>query len=86
MSVNFEKVFLSLDNEKEIKGFLKDLLSPKEYESLKERWRIAELLNKGHPYREISELTGASTATITRVARCFTSDKSGYKKALEKIN
>ena len=34
---------------------------------------MAELLDKGHPYREIAEMTGVSTATVTRVSKCLKS-------------
>ena len=48
---------------------------------------MARLLDKGIPYREISEKTGISTATVTRVARCLTYGKEGgYRRILERSN
>ena len=38
--MKLEKVMAKLNSEKEIEHFLRDLLSQKEYESLKERWRV----------------------------------------------
>ena len=81
--MKLEKVMAKLNSEKEIEHLLRDLLSQKEYESLKERWRVAELLDKGHPYREIAEMTGVSTATVTRVSKCLKAPKSGYRTALD---
>lgn len=83
MDIKLEAVFCEMTDEKAIKSFLADLLSPKEYESLKERWNVVQLLEEGIPYREISEKTGVSTATVTRVARCLAHPQSGYRKALE---
>jgi len=83
MKIKLEKVIHSLGSEKDVQKFLKDLLSPKEYESLRERWKVVQLLEKKMPYREISEKLGVSTATVTRVARCLSNPDSGYKMALE---
>ena len=81
--MKLEKIMLRLKNEKQMEKFLLDLLSPKEYQSLTERWKVVQLLDEGHSYRDISEKTGVSTATITRVARCLTVPGSGYRIALE---
>jgi TrpR-related protein YerC/YecD len=83
MKHSLEKAILTLEDEKNLEKFLHDLLSPKEYESLKERWNVVQLLEKGIPYREISETTGVSTATVTRVARCLSASGSGYQIVLE---
>lgn len=84
--MKLEKVFTMLSQEQEVRAFLRDLLSPKEYESLVERWRVVELLEKGHSYREIAEITGVSTATVTRVSKCLNAPKSGYRLALNLPN
>jgi uncharacterized protein YerC len=54
---------------------------------LAERWRVCRLLNEGDlSYREIHDVTGASLATITRVAR-FLKDEPhhGYRSVLKKM-
>ena len=85
MKHSLEKALLTLEDEKYLKKFLQDLLSPKEYDSLKERWNVVQLLDKGMSYREISEKTGVSTATVTRVARCLAASGSGYQLALSHL-
>lgn len=85
MKNSLENALLTLQDEKSLKKFLHDLLSPKEYESLKERWNVVQLLDKGMSYREISEKTGVSTATVTRVARCLGASGSGYQVALSNL-
>ena len=43
------------------------------------------MLDQGLPYREISDKTGISTATVTRVARCLTyGSEGGYRRALDR--
>ncbi|MDR0942517.1 MAG: trp operon repressor [Holosporales bacterium] len=83
----FEAI-LMLKNADEAKRFFTDLCTPKELEALKERWKVCQLLNAGTlSYREISEKTGSSTTTVTRVAR-FLNDEpyGGYKSLLKRIN
>jgi uncharacterized protein YerC len=40
------------------------------------------LLAKGKTYRQIAELTGASTTTVTRVARFLQNGEGGYQRLL----
>lgn len=63
-------------------AFFADLCTPAELDALAGRWKVARLLDKGLPYREISERTGISTATVTRVARCLTYGKDGGYRLL----
>lgn len=78
---------LSLKDAGECGAFFADLCTPAELEALAGRWTVARLLDKGIPYREISERTGISTATVTRVARCLTYGKDGgYRRILSRAN
>jgi TrpR-related protein YerC/YecD len=63
--------------------FLMDLCTPQELKSLSDRWQVAKLLHQDVPYRKISALTGASTATITRVARSLLHGQNGYQTVLK---
>jgi len=74
---------LSLKDSADCAAFFADLCTPAELDALAGRWTVARLLDKGIPYREISEKTGISTATVTRVARCLTYGKDGgYRRVL----
>ncbi len=42
------------------------------------------LLADGHHYGEVSRLTGASTATVTRIAQWLHHGTGGYREALER--
>jgi TrpR-related protein YerC/YecD len=48
------------------------------------RWQVARLLEKGLPYLEIAERTGASTTTVTRVAHWLRHGEGGYRTALDR--
>jgi TrpR-related protein YerC/YecD len=67
--------------------FLEDLCTPAELAALAERWRVCRLLwSEKYSYREIYTLTGVSTATVTRVARCLWDPSGGgYRTILEKM-
>ena len=59
------------------------LCTTKEIADLSQRFQVAKLLQEKKSYNEISLLTGASTATISRVSRCVQYG-DGYKTALKK--
>lgn len=76
---------LTLKDSAEVAAFFLDLCTPAELEALAGRWRVARLLDQGLPYREISDKTGISTATVTRVARCLTYGRDGgYRRILDR--
>jgi TrpR-related protein YerC/YecD len=80
----FEAV-LALEDARDCAAFFADLCTPAELEALAGRWRVARLLDKGVPYREISSRTGISTATVARVARCLTYGRDGgYRRMLDR--
>ena len=45
------------------------------------RWQVAQLLEEGLPYLEISRRTHASTTTVTRVAHWLRYGEGGYRLA-----
>ena len=71
---------------KDIKDFLTDLMTTKEFIDMAQRMKVVELLNQGIVYSKIAEETGASTATISRVSRALNYGADGYAKVFEKIN
>ncbi len=78
------RAIVSLKDVAEVRAFLVDLCTPAELQALKDRWLVAELLDRGLPYRQIHERTGVSVTTIGRVARYLNSGAGGYSKALER--
>lgn len=81
------EALLLIKNSEEMSRFFKDLCTPQEIRALSERWRVCKLLNEGTlSYREINSLTGASLATIGRVAR-FLNDEPhhGYQLVIKRM-
>lgn len=76
---------LSLENKEECYRLFEDLCTVSEIKSLAQRLHVASLLSQGHTYTEIFEITGVSTATISRVNRCLEYGADGYKTVLNRI-
>lgn len=81
------QVLANISNKNEMSRFLKDLCTHQEIKAFSERWHVCKLLYKGAlSYREISEQTGVSLATITRVARSLKDEHhQGYLNILKKL-
>ena len=77
---------LSLENLDECKEFFEDIFTVKELQDISQRFEVAMMLDKGKSYNEISECTGASTATISRVNRCLVYGNGGYKTIISRLN
>lgn len=75
----------SLANAEEAERFLEDLCTPAEIEAMVDRWRVAQLLDQGMTYRDISELTEVSVTTIGRVARFLEMGTGGYRTVLDRF-
>ena len=79
------KAIMSLKDEKECMDFLEDICTIKEIMDISQRLSVARQLKKGLSYNEISKLTGASTATISRVCKCYEYGSGSYKKIIERL-
>lgn len=74
-----------LDNPAECKKFFRDLCTLSELTDMAERWQVAKSVQKGISYRKISKKTGASTATVTRVAHWLHHGMGGYELMLQRL-
>lgn len=86
-SADVEALFdalLDLESRDEAAAFLRDLCTLGEIRDLAQRWTVARLLDAGLHYSEISRQTGASTATITRIASWLNHGEGGYRLLLER--
>ena len=87
---NFDGLFqaiLKLESVEECRSFFEDICTIKEMQAISQRLEVAEMLSAGLNYQEISKKTGASTATISRVAKCLNYGAGGYQLVLnEKTN
>lgn len=80
----FEAI-LSLETVDECYKFFEDACTIKEILDISQRYEVARLLSKKKNYQEISKETGASTATISRVAKCLSYGSDGYALVLERL-
>ena len=80
----FYEAILSLTTVEDCQKFFEDISTIKELQAMSQRFRVACLLDSGSNYIEVSEATGASSATISRVNRCLNYG-GGYRTALENL-
>ena len=82
---DFFEAVLKLKSKEDCRKFFEDVCTIKELQDVSQRLEVAKLLNEKKNYQEISKLTGASTATISRVNKCLLYGKEGYQVVLEKV-
>lgn len=75
---------MSLETMEQCQQFFEDIATIKEMQAMCQRFRVACLLDQGSNYLEVSEATGASSATISRVNRCLNYG-GGYRMALDHL-
>ena len=76
---------LRLDDREDALNFLRDLCTLGELHDLAQRWAVVRLLDAGMHYGDISRRTGASTATITRIASWLKHGEGGYRVMLDRL-
>jgi TrpR-related protein YerC/YecD len=77
---------LMLETTEETERFFRDLCTLNELRDMSQRWAVVRLLDGGMHYAEISRRTGASTATITRIASWLNHGEGGYREMLAKLD
>ena len=76
---------MTLENIEECYAFFADICTINELLSLSQRFEVAKMLRDKRTYLEISEQTGASTATISRVNRSLNYGRDGYELVFKRI-
>lgn len=79
------KAIVAINNEEECHSFLDDLMTKREMLDISQRLLVAKMLSEQAVYSKIVEDTGASTATISRVNRCYSYGDGGYEMILKKL-
>jgi len=79
------QAMLALETEEECRAFLEDLMTGREIQDCSQRILVARLLRERLVYSRIAEITGASSATISRVNRCCTYGAGGYRTVLDRL-
>ena len=80
----FEAILL-LKNIDECYSFFEDICTISEIKAMAQRLEVAKMLREGKTYTDISEKTGASTATISRVNKALLYGADGYKIILDRL-
>ena len=79
------RAILLLETPEQCYDFFVDLCTVSELKAMEQRFEVAKLLDEGMIYNDILEQTGASSATISRVNRCYTYGTGGYQTALDRL-
>lgn len=80
------RIFSEIKGDKNLmKEFLKDVLTPAEFETLALRWQIVKRLEKGEDHRSIAGDLGLGVSTVTRGSRTLRNKKSGFHILLSKV-
>ncbi len=77
---------LGLESLEDTERFFRDLCTLNELRDMAQRWAVVRRLDAGQHYAEISRETGASTATITRIASWLNHGEGGYRAALDRLD
>ena len=80
---NLFEAVLKLDNIEDCRKFFEDVCTIKELQDMSQRLDVAKLLSEKKNYQEVCKLTGASTATISRVNKCLLYGNGGYSIVLK---
>ena len=76
--------FVGLRDPEVMAAFLRDICTTAELDAMGQRLQVARLVSDAVPYQEISRRTGASTATVTRVAHWLRDGEGGYGAVLKR--
>lgn len=74
-----------IETSEEAAALLSDICSPAELEAIAQRLEVAELLDAGTSYAEVSRKTGASSTTVSRVSKCLNGPAGGYRVVLDRL-
>ena len=83
LKMNLCIAFADIDEPESVRAFLEDVASIGEIKSMAQRLEVARLLSEGMKYPEIVRISGASTATISRVKKCLDYGTGGYESVLK---
>ena len=82
----FFNAILHLESVDECYDFFEDLCTVNELKSISQRIVVAKMLREKKVYSEIVEVTGASTATVSRVNRSLQYGRGGYDLVFDRMS
>lgn len=78
-------IYIISKNKLLLADFVKDLLTPREFENISVRWQIVKRLAKGERHQSIAKDLHLGVATVTRGSREMRKKEGGFRKALKVI-
>ena len=82
---NMYKAILTLKDVDECMKFFDDLCTVSELMAMEQRYQVARCLNDGMIYNDFLAVTGASSATISRVNRSLQYGSGGYSIVFDRM-
>jgi TrpR family trp operon transcriptional repressor len=80
------EVIHKISKDKNLLGlFLRDILTPREFENIGVRWQIVKRLAKGEHHQAIAESLHLGVATVTRGSREMRKKEGGFQKVLKAL-
>ena len=80
------EAIVSLKDKEDCYRFFEDICTINEIKAIDQRIQVARMLKDGKTYTEVAKLTGASTATISRVNKCINYGSDGYNRVISRID
>ena len=81
----FFRSIIMLKDIDECYKYFEDVCTVKEVQTISQRLEVAKALAAGESYQQVTEQTGASSATVGRVKRCLEYGTGGYEMMLERL-
>ena len=81
-----EVIYKIAGNKGTLNDFIKDILTPREFENIGVRWQIVKRLARGEHHQSIAEDLHLGVATVTRGSREMRKKEGGFRKALKILN
>lgn len=79
------EAILTLKTVEECYRFFEDICTIKELQSISQRLKVARMLRENMTYNQIEDLTGVSTATISRISKFLHHGPGGYNLVLDRV-
>ena len=77
-----EEIHKIAKDEQLLNDFVRDILTPREFDNIGVRWQIVKRLAKGEHHQAIAESLHLGVATVTRGSREMRKKEGGFRKAL----
>lgn len=78
-----EVIYKIAKNKELLADFIKDILTPREFDNIGVRWQIVKRLGAGEHHQAIAESLHLGVATVTRGSREMRKKEGGFRRTLK---